>query len=121
MKKSCALALAAFYMVITTSVYTCLVHCTAKYLFSTLGIEQQIHQSNKDRDKDEKDNDDDHNCSNPYRFYAAQKNFNSSFGFQFAIIHAALVQLKSHCFFYIPERPQDQAGWTPANGPPLYI
>ena len=120
MKKSCALALAGFYLVITTSVYTCLVHCTTKYLFSTLGIVQQIHQTDKDHEKEKKD-DNDEDCNNADITHLVRTNLNSSFNFQSAVIPVTLLRLKNYSFYYLPKHAEARAKWAPANGPPLYI
>lgn len=124
MRKLCALGLTTFYLLLTTGVYACLLHCTTEYLSSHLGKVQEIHQSDQDHGKgQEKDEDDcrsgDCDCCYHHGVYVVKENFSPAFDFQFSIAHVALVPLSQLHFFYIPQIVKKTVTWPRATGPPF--
>jgi hypothetical protein len=123
MKKICALAITAFYLLLTTGIYACLLHCTASYLFTNTAAARQMHQSHHDAGKDQ-DKDDDcksGNCDCCYHHgtYVVKENFSSNFDFQFSIGQAAvMLPVKVH-LFYVPQVIANLKSWPRATGPPF--
>lgn len=77
MKKVSAIGFAAFYLLLTTGLYVCILHCTTDYLLGTYGKEINAHseKSGKHEEK-KKDCDKDENCSccNEHGQYAVKEN-----------------------------------------------
>ena len=125
MRKFCALGITTFYLLLTTGVYACLLHCTTEYLSLHLGTVPEIHQSDQDHGKGhEKDDDDDCrsgdcDCCYHHGVYVVKENFSSAFDFQFSIVHAAIIPLNKSYFIYTPEIVKNPVTWPRATGPPF--
>lgn len=123
MKKISALAITAFYLLLTTGAYACLLHCTADYLFANLPAQQQAHQAHHDAGKDQDEDDDcksgNCNCCYHHGIYVVKENFNSDFDLQFSIGQVTMIlPVKTH-FFFVRQVTAKSKNWPRATGPPF--
>ena len=123
MKKICALAFIAFYLLLTTGAYACLLHCTTGYLFTQFATVEEVHHTHPDagKSKHKDSNCKSDNCDCCYRHgtYVVKENFNPGFDFQFSIDQVAIMlPVKTH-FFYVPQVVAKSKNWPRATGPPF--
>lgn len=123
-KKLGVFGLIAFYLLLTTGTYACLLHCATEFLSSQLGIEQENHKSAVDNDKGDAGKDDekcgdDCSCCYHHGTYVVNENFGGSPDFQFSIVHVALLQPAPAQFTAIPAIIDNSIRWPGATGPPF--
>jgi hypothetical protein len=124
-KKLGVFGLIAFYLLLTTGTYTCLLHCTTEFLSSQLSIEQASHKLAVDNDhkedagKDDEKCGDDCSCCYHHGTYVVNENFNGSPDFQFSIVHFAILQPAPAQFSAIPAIISNSIRWPGATGPPF--
>jgi hypothetical protein len=132
MRKIGAFGLAAFYLLLTTGIYVCLLHCSAAYVFS--GPQTAMHQTDADGDGHHKaksdkkcHGDEDCDCCNKHGSYVIKENINSSFEFQAIALQLALTphayQDAVPVFIIITKKIvwPDTTGPPGRPSPPLYI
>ncbi|QEC78805.1 hypothetical protein [Mucilaginibacter ginsenosidivorax] len=123
MKKIGALVITAFYLLLTTGVYTCVLHCTTGYLVANLAPPKQAHHSHQDAGKDQDDDDDcksdNCNCCYHHGTYVVKENFSPGFDFQFAIGQVAVMLPVNMHVFHVPQATAKSKNWPRATGPPF--
>src|SRR4051812_4092539 len=102
MRKTGAIMLASFYLLLTTGIFVCLLHCAGEYLFAGNQTTMAMHADEHDehpghhhnhekpghkengtgKDKDGCGHGKDCNCCNKHGNYAIKENVSSSLGFQ---------------------------------------
>jgi ABC-type nickel/cobalt efflux system permease component RcnA len=118
MKKAAILSIAAFYLLLTTGMYVCVLHCTAEYFVSPKiamhdncdkAREGKEHKACKDKDGCD--------CCKKHGSYVLKENINPAAAFQalqFAVtIHHAII------LNIIQEHPATVTlAWQESNAPP---
>jgi hypothetical protein len=136
MRKLCAISLGAFYLLLTTGAFACVLHCSVAYFLTPKIISAQHHE------KEENDHhDDDHEnnahkkakanqkddcgpgkdcdcCSKDHGLYIVKENLNNQHEFsltvqQFILSHPNYLQLPA-----IPGYSKALVRWPDATGPP---
>ncbi len=127
MRKLCVFGLTAFYLLLTTGTYSCLLHCTTEFVFSKLGIIEQSNESAEndshagDSDKEDEKCGDDCSCCYHHGTYVVNENFSRSFDFQFSITHVDLIKPVSIQFSQIPTIVDNSVRWPNTTGPPFTL
>ncbi|WP_295800573.1 hypothetical protein [Mucilaginibacter sp.] len=125
MRRLCVFSLTAFYLLLTTGTYSCLLHCTTEFVFSKLGIIVQSHETAEDdahkgdSDKDDEKCGDDCSCCYHHGTYVVNENFSGSPEFQFSIVHLAILEPAPAQFAPIPTIIGNSIRWPGATGPPF--
>ncbi|QJD95993.1 hypothetical protein HH214_08935 [Mucilaginibacter robiniae] len=138
MRKIGAISLAAFYLLLTTGAFACLLHCTETFLFTTakMSVSQlaETHAEDTDHhDEQEKQGtpktdhhgkkDDcgpgkDCKCCNKHGMYVVKENVDSAFGFATTALAIVSNHASSHDFSFTPEFSKEFVTWPHATGPP---
>src|SRR5438067_1480747 len=123
MKKIIALAFIAFYLLLTTGAYACLLHCTTGYFFAQLATVGQVNHTHssarKSQHKDDNCKSDNCDCCYRHGTYVVKENFNPGFDFQFTIGQAAIILPVNTHFFCLPLVVTKSKNWPKATGPPF--
>lgn len=124
MRKICALCLIAFYLVLASGEYECLLHCTADYLFSEKATVSLNKDSAADRKKGEAGADDEKcgdNCTCCYHHgsYVVKENVHTFFDFRLSATHLLLTPISTARFYFIPKIVNSSISWPRATGPPF--
>jgi len=137
MRKTGALILAAFYLLLTTGAFVCLLHCTGDYFFSgwqaSASIQAEAHEGDSDHHKGRdqtqhnergkhKDKDDcspgkDCDCCDKHGSYVVKENISSSFEFQVAVLAIALKPVVYE-LPYTTQSSKAPVAWPHTTGPP---
>ncbi len=141
MRKFGAFSLAAFYLLLTTGMFVCLVHCSAEYM---LGKPAQAMATHKDDDQDGHDHeamlpaghDDNHekgkahdhkktcgggkdcSCCNQHDNYVVKENTSGSAELQLTALQVAIIPLPYHALAPVDGIYQAKVSWHNATGPP---
>lgn len=137
MRKIGAISLATFYLLLTTGVFACLLHCTEAYLFTSAKTsefqhadhdedsdhhnEQEKSSSHKADHQGKKDDcgaGKDCNCCEKHGTYVVKENVNSSFEFGAIALTIALNPTSLNDFSFIPEFSNELVTWPHTTGPP---
>lgn len=127
MRKLCVFGLTAFYLLLTTGTYSCLLHCSTEFVFSKLGVIEESHESAEndshkgDSDKEDEKCGDDCSCCYHHGTYVVNENFSSSVDFQFSIVHIAISHPTSIKFALIPTIVGTSVSWPSTTGPPFIV
>lgn len=139
MRKIGAISLAAFYLLLTTGAFACLLHCTETFLFTTAKMSAsqlaETHAEDADHHDEQKKpgtpkadhhgkKDDcgpgkDCKCCNKHGMYVVKENVNSSFEFAATVLAMALNPTSHTNFSFIPEFTNELVTWPHATGPPV--
>jgi hypothetical protein len=124
MKKSCALGLVAFYLLLTSGYYECVLHCTAEYLFSDKSTVSLSKDSDADHKKDKATDDDqkcgdDCTCCYHHGTYVVKENVYAFFNFQVSATHILLIPISTALLYFIPKIVNSSTSWPRATGPPF--
>lgn len=143
MRKSGALSMAAFYLLLTTGTFVCLLHCTGAYFLSNPQFSFQEHHEHEN----DADHDDDHhhgtgdsrhhkklctdgkdcNCCDKHGNYVIKENLNYASASQLTALHFAVLPLSYQQFSILPSISGTLITWPHttdppgASKPPLYI
>jgi len=133
MRKFGALSLAAFYLLLTTGTFVCLLHCTGAYFLSNPKFSSQVHIEH------EPDHDDGHdahvagnshhhkkpcrdgkdcNCCDKHGNYVIKENLNYAFASQLTAPHLAALPLSYQQFSILPSVSETLITWPRTTGPP---
>ncbi|PAW95171.1 hypothetical protein CKK33_17365 [Mucilaginibacter sp. MD40] len=141
MRRFGAFTLAAFYLLLTTGMFVCLVHCGAEYFFGTPGHELVVHEDGDDDDHDHDaapsaGHDDEHekeksqhhkkscgegkdcSCCNRHDNYVVKENTSGSLEFQSFAIQVILFPLPYQALPPMPGIYEAKVSWLNATGPP---
>ena len=125
MRKFGALSLATFYLLLTTGVFVCLVHCSAEYLFVSPKISLHEHDGNyQAHEKNEAKHhhkpcgkDKDCACCNHHGTYVITENLNNP-DFVLSIIQIAVSPVSFQQLSLTPIISERLIEWPDATGPP---
>ncbi|WP_394772411.1 hypothetical protein [Mucilaginibacter sp.] len=140
MRKLGAIGLAAFYLLLTTGMFVCLVHCSAEYLFAGSGNQLTAHDGHDD------DGDDDHatsvdphqehhqgkehghkkscgegsgcSCCNQHGSYVVKENVNEPLNHQLTVLQVAFFPISYQLLSPGIEIYQRKISWLNGTGPP---
>jgi hypothetical protein len=131
MRKLGAISLASFYLMLTTGMFVCLMHCGTEYFFEKPRheIAKQVPGGHQDahgkgqahHQKKPCGKGGDCSCCNQHGNYIIKENINGSFNFQLAVALPVIVypipylQLAPLTGIY-----HQKASWLNATGPPLF-
>ena len=133
MRKINAISMAAFYLLLTTGVFACLLHCTEMYLFQSKVAAESHHNETKDNGhgdkghakngKESKDDDcgagkDCDCCVKDHGLYLVKENLKDNFRLQIACLTVGVVPAP---YFILPERKsieREMHTWPHTTGPP---
>jgi hypothetical protein len=138
MRKFGAISLAAFYMLLTTGMFVCLVHCSAEYFFAGSGQQLSVHDDDGDdhdhaitadhHDEHPKGKEHDHkkscgegsgcSCCNQHGSYVVKENINEPINHS---LNATLIAFYPIPYQFLPLNPeiyQREVSWLNATGPP---
>ncbi len=122
MKKAAILGMAAFYLLLTTGVYGCFLHCTVEYLVTQLGSNQYNSPADHDNGDDAKDNDcksGDCTCCYHHGTYVVNENIRSGIDFRAFIVQPTLIKFSQKHSFSTPEISKTAISWPKSTGPPF--
>ncbi|MBD1395095.1 hypothetical protein [Mucilaginibacter glaciei] len=125
MKKNCAIIMTSFYLLLTTGVYACLLHCTADYISENLLKSAAIHAVTEEHEQDEKGEDDDCrkgdcDCCYHHGSYVVKENYHPVADYKLTAIHVAIIPSDRQLFFYVPEIFTPVISWPRSTGPPYF-
>lgn len=133
MRKIGAISMAAFYLLLTTGVFACLLHCTEMYLLqpkvaveSHHGETNDKHEGNSDHSKGSKKSKDDDCgpgkdcdcCSKDHGLYLVKENLKDSLRLQLTTLTLNIVPAP---YVSLPERQlsaKELRSWPHTTGPP---
>lgn len=137
MRKFGAISLAAFYLLLTTGMFVCLVHCSAEYFFVKPGHELAAHDDDDDHDGLAPDgNHAEHNegkhhdhkkscgegkdcgCCNQHPNYTVRENTNELLDLRLTALQIAVVPIPYQQLPPASEFYQREISWLNATGPP---
>lgn len=119
MKKVGALSLATFYLLLTTGMYVCILHCAGDYFFNPHEKSEQAHTEEADhKEKKSCDSDEDCTCCNTHGQYAIKENIPSAGSIHFAAIALLIIDSASKDLFN-PQREITSVTWPKGNAPPF--
>ncbi|MEO6852222.1 hypothetical protein [Mucilaginibacter sp. UYCu711] len=124
MKKICAFCLTAFYLLLASGGYECVLHCTAEYLFTDkieVFVSKDTDTNNKKGEATEDDDKCGADCTCCYHHgtYVVRENINAVVGFQLSAIHISLVPFVADKVYFIPQIVNNSISWPRATGPPF--
>lgn len=125
MRKTCAISFAAFYLLLTTGMYVCILHCAGEYLFK-----QQVSDNHHSKDvkshteskphsheKEPCSKDKDCKCCDEHGQYAINENIQTA-GSPFFSAIAILTFPTNFNNLFIFQSEAKSMGWPKANAPP---
>jgi hypothetical protein len=133
MRKIGAISMAAFYLLLTTGVFACLLHCTEMYLFQPKVAMESHHDEAREKHKgnsehsegDKEAKDDDCGpgkncdcCSKDHGLYLVKENLKDSFRLQLTTLTLSVVPAP---YISLPERllsARELHSWPHTTGPP---
>lgn len=136
MRKFGAISLAAFYLLLTTGMFVCLVHCSAEYFFLGSGQQLSVHDDDGDDDhatpaghhEQHKGKEHDHkkscgegsgcSCCNQHGSYTVKENINQSLNHSVTGVLIAFYPLPYQLLPPSLEIYQRKVSWLNATGPP---
>lgn len=124
MTKICAFCVTAFYLILTSGQYECILHCTADYLFSEKTTVAKTKQPEADNKKDADEDSDgkcgaDCTCCYHHGTYIVRENFNAFVDFQLSAIQIYLAPPSTDKVYFIPKIIKSSVDWPRATGPPF--
>jgi len=132
MRKFGAITLAAFYLLLTTGIFVCMVHCGAGYLFDKIaGTEITHHDAGGGHHhrvlanakghghKKSCGNDKDCSCCNQHGNYVIKENVNGGFEFQLTPLQVAVHILPHQLLPVERDVYYQKFCWPSTTGPPL--
>lgn len=131
MRKLGALSLVTFYLLLTTGVFTCLVHCLADSLLSRTGIlitnDREDHYSplfvakhEHDKGKDDCEKDKDCSCCDKHGTYVIRENLTSSPELSLDVIHLIVLPFSVDGLLYVHRYHSASIRWPQTTGPPWF-
>src|SRR5215216_6046881 len=118
MRKFGAITLASFYLLLTTGIFVCLVHCSAGYMFARFAPAMAMHNTGSHHVKKPCKKGKDCSCCNQHATYVVKENVNDYPGSQITapliVIHATGYQQLAP----VPEIYHRKVSWLHTTGPP---
>ncbi|WP_292945706.1 hypothetical protein [Mucilaginibacter sp. 44-25] len=141
MRRFGAISLAAFYLLLTTGMFVCLVHCGAEFLFgkpehelTELAVDEHMDHGHDEKSLQKHDNDHgkgkayghkkscgkdkDCSCCNQHGNYVIKENSTSSPEFQLSALHVAPLFLPYDSAAPVRGIFEAKISWFNATGPP---
>lgn len=125
MRKTCAISFAAFYLLLTTGMFVCIVHCAGEYLFKPKVSVNHHSEEAKSHDqatphshqKEPCSKDKDCKCCDQHGQYAISENIQSPISPLFSAIAILTFSTdsKDFCIFHKEVKSMD---WPKGNAPP---
>lgn len=113
MKKAAVFGMAAFYLLLTTGMFVCMVHCAAEGLVKKPAMAMEHnHQPKKQCARGS-----DCGCCKQHGEYVVKENLKPGFDYQFSPI-ATLVAYAVPEGFFTPKRQPTNYSWTDIKAPP---
>lgn len=127
-KKIGALSIATFYLLLTTGMYVCILHCAGDYFLNSREKEEHSHveESNshesKSDDHKEQSCGDDENClcCNTHGQYAIKENTHPAYKIHFAAV-PMLANTSEFVDFFNSKREVTSVTWPKGNAPPVCL
>ncbi|SEN07976.1 hypothetical protein SAMN05192574_102390 [Mucilaginibacter gossypiicola] len=124
MKKTCALVLISFYLLLATGAYACLLHCATDYVAAQFENKQDTRHTDGDDGRNEKENDDDcrsGNCTCCYHHgtYVVKEVAKGTTHFNQSLTDFGLPLLPTEAFLHIPLKITNKVSWPRSTGPPF--
>lgn len=125
MRNTCAISFAAFYLLLTTGMYVCILHCTGEYLFTPpvsnhhYSEEAKAHDEAKQHshEKEPCSKDKDCKCCNQHSQYAISENIQTVGSPFFSGI--AILSFANHTKdFFSAYKDVKTMDWPKGNAPP---
>ncbi|HTN20716.1 MAG TPA: hypothetical protein VL125_09585 [Pelobium sp.] len=125
MRNTCAISFAAFYLLLTTGMYVCILHCTGEYLFTLPASNHHYSEEAKPHDETKPHShekgpcskDEDCKCCNQHNQYAISENIQTA-GSPFFSAIAILSFANPTKDFFSAYRELKPIDWPKGNAPP---
>ncbi|TFF37084.1 hypothetical protein [Mucilaginibacter psychrotolerans] len=131
MKKLRASFIIAFYLLLSTGAYACMLHCSTEYLFSLFTVTQQTdahamhgmeepHKHSEAKAAEPKEDcGDDCNCCYRHGVYTVRENFTPPADFEVLVAIYELPPLPKDIPFTCPAAVANGVVWPKSTGPPI--
>ncbi|HCN85110.1 MAG TPA: hypothetical protein DIT07_16055 [Sphingobacteriaceae bacterium] len=126
MKKIGALSIAAFYLLLTTGMYVCILHCAGDYFLKSHEKEEHSYAAESDNHKSESNDHEEKSCGdnencvccNTHGQFAIKENTPPATNIHFTAI-ALLVNTSEFTDLFISSREITSITWPKGNAPPI--
>jgi hypothetical protein len=130
MRKLGAISLASFYLMLTTGMFVCFMHCGAEYFFAKPGhaiakqmpgshlhahAKAKVHHQKKPCGKGR-----DCSCCNQHGNYLVKENIKGAFNLQLAALPVMVYPIPYQQLAPLPGIYHQKVSWLNATGPPLF-
>lgn len=115
MKKAAVLVMAAFYLLLTTGMFVCILHCSAERLGKTPVMAMAKMPGHEHHKKCA--HGDDCGCCKKHGEYVVKENIKPGVDYQFSLI-AAIVAYPASPAFFAPKPRLINYAWADVKGPP---
>lgn len=118
MKKAAIFGMAAFYLLLTTGMFVCIVHCAAESLISKPTMQMAHAGMAKHGDKKHCDGDSKDDCCKQHGSYVIKENLKPGFELQFAPTVAMVHQPVIADYLATYTSQANNTSWTDGKAPP---